>query len=43
MRNLAKEGRDAMSVELFMSVISMLLTAICLGYMIGKDINEKQK
>ena len=43
MRNSAKEGRDAMSVELFISIISMLLTAICFGYMIGKDINDRQK
>ncbi len=32
-----------MSVELFISVISLLLTAICFSYMIGKDINDRQK
>lgn len=32
-----------MSVELFISIISMLLTAICFGYMIDKDINDRQK
>ena len=32
-----------MSDELFISVISLVMTCIGFGYMIGKDINDKQK
>lgn len=32
-----------MSDEFFISVISLVITCLGFGYMIGKDINHKQK
>ena len=32
-----------MSIEQFISVFSLIIACIALGYTIGKDINNKQK
>lgn len=33
----------AMSIETFLSILSLLVSVFSLGYMIGKDINRKKQ
>ena len=31
-----------MSAELFISIVSLVVTCICFGFMLGKDTNERK-